>query len=118
MIGTKGSVKFTWERSNELEFFTTSDPQTTGGFRRIMLGGIHPEAAPFWYAQGQGLGYGEAFVITARRAIEAVMHNNTKASPSFAEALHIVRIVDAVNQAAETDDWVSLPPTDAYKRAG
>ncbi len=118
VIGTKGSLKFTWERNNELEFFTTSDPQTTGGFRRIMLGGIHPEAAPFWYAQGQGLGYGEAFVITARRAIEAVMHNDTKASPSFAEALHIVRIVDAVNRAAETEAWVSVRPTDAYKRAG
>ena len=60
-----------------------------------MLGGIHPEAAPFWYAQGQGLGYGEAFVITARRAIEAVMKNDTHAKPSFDEALHVTRIIDA-----------------------
>lgn len=116
VVGTRGSLKFTWERNNELHFFTTSDPQATGGFRRIMLGGIHPEAAPFWYAQGQGLGYGEAFVITARRAIEAVMRNDTSASPSFAEALHVVHVVDAVLRSAEGDAWVSVPETTAFHR--
>jgi len=117
VIGTKGSLKFTWERNNELEFFSAADPQTTGGFRRIMLGGIHPEAAPFWYAQGQGLGYGEAFVITARRAIEAVMRNDTKASPSFEEALHVSQVIDAAYRAAETGEWASVPVSEAF-RAG
>lgn len=118
VIGTRGSVKFTWERNNELHFFTGSDPQAIGGFRRIMLGGIHPEAAPFWYAQGQGLGYGEAFVITARRAIEAVMRNDLVASPSFAEALHVVHVVDAVGRSATSQDWVSVPATTAFRRPG
>jgi predicted dehydrogenase len=117
VIGSKGSLKFTWERNNELQFFSAADPQTTGGFRRIMLGGIHPEAAPFWYAQGQGLGYGEAFVITARRAIEAVMANDTKASPSFEEALHVSRVIDAAYRAAESGEWASVPATEAF-RAG
>ena len=75
-MGTKGSLSFAWERSNELHFFSADDEKRTGGFRRIMLGGIHPEADPFWYAQGQGLGYGEAFAITARRMIEAVAKND------------------------------------------
>ena len=118
VIGTRGSVKFTWERNNELHFFTSQDPQATGGFRRIMLGGIHPEAAPFWYAQGQGLGYGEAFVITARRAIEAVMRNDLAASPSFAEALHVVHVVDAVQRSTEGQDWIPVPATTAFRRAG
>ena len=118
VIGTKGSVKFTWERNNELHFFSGGDPQETGGFRRIMLGGIHPEAAPFWYAQGQGLGYGEAFVITARRAIDAVMRNDTSASPSFSEALHVAHVVDAVRRSTECQDWISVPATTAFRRAG
>lgn len=118
VIGTKGSVKFTWERSNELHFFTSRDPQATGGFRRIMLGGIHPEAAPFWYAQGQGLGYGEAFVITARRVIEAVLRNDRAASPSFAEALHVVHVVDAVQRSTQSQDWIAVPATTAFRRAG
>ena len=117
VVGTKGSVQFSWERNNELHFFTNSDDKTTSGFRRIMLGGIHPEAAPFWYAQGQGLGYGEAFVITARRAIEAVMKNDTHAKPSFDEALHVTRIIDAAYRSMESDQWVSIPETRAFRTA-
>jgi predicted dehydrogenase len=115
VIGTKGALKFNWEHNNELDFFTTSDPQRTGGFRRIMLGGIHPEAAPFWYAQGQGLGYGEAFVITARRLIDAIVANNLDVSPSFDEALHISRVVDAALTSSDTGQWCDVPATLAFR---
>lgn len=109
VVGTKGSLSFTWERSNELNFFSAADERRTGGFRRIMLGGIHPEADPFWYAQGQGLGYGEAFGITARRMIEAVAANDRAARPSFGEALHITRVIDAAYRASDTGGWVTVP---------
>jgi predicted dehydrogenase len=117
VIGTKGSVTFSWERSNELHFFSSKDPVNVGGFRRIILGGIHPEAAPFWYAQGQGLGYGEAFVITARRAIDAVIQNDCTRGPNFSEALHVVHVVDAVYRSAELAGWTDVPPTAAYTTA-
>lgn len=108
LIGTKGSVSFDWERNNELNFYTTKDPITTAGARRIMLGGIHPEAEPFWYAQGQGMGYGEAFVITARRMIEAIVADNKHAEPSFEQALHVSRVVNAVYEAADKCEWVRV----------
>lgn len=114
VTGTKGSLSFSWERNNELHFFSVADPQRTGGFRRIMLGGIHPEADPFWYAQGQGLGYGEAFVVTARRAIEAVMRNDLNATPNFQQALHINRVIAGAYQSAEEDRWVRIPETAAF----
>lgn len=114
VTGTKGSLSFSWERNNELHFFSAADPQRVGGFRRIMLGGIHPEADPFWYAQGQGLGYGEAFVVTARRAIEAVMHSNVNAAPNFEQALHINRVIAGAFQAAEEDRWVKIEKTAAF----
>ena len=99
-----------WERSNELHFYSAADGAQTGGFRRIMLGGIHPEADPFWYAQGQGLGYGEAFAITARRMIEAVRRNDLAARPSFEEALHVLEVVAAAYRSAEEGRWVDIPP--------
>jgi predicted dehydrogenase len=108
VVGTKGSLQFSWERNNELHFFSGNDPQRTGGFRRIMLGGIHPEASPFWYAQGQGLGYGEAFVITLRRCIDAVLRNQPNQSPNFAEALHINRVIDAAYRSAETGNTIDV----------
>ncbi|CUX65265.1 Myo-inositol 2-dehydrogenase [Agrobacterium tumefaciens str. Kerr 14] len=105
VIGSKGSLTFSWERNNEIHLYTEQDQKDRAGFRRIMLGGIHPEAEPFWYAQGQGLGYGESFVITARRLVEAIRNNNTAAGPSFAEAVHINAVVEAVFSAAETRSW-------------
>lgn len=109
VVGTMGSIRFSWERCNELHLFETSDPQRTGGFRRILLGGIHPGVSPFWYAQGQGLGYGEAFVITLQRCIEGILANNSKQSPNFAEALHVSRVIQAAFDSAETAAWVDVP---------
>ncbi|WP_035971078.1 Gfo/Idh/MocA family protein [Bradyrhizobium sp. WSM3983] len=108
VIGTKGSIKFTWERSNELHFFSDKDAAEIGGFRRIVIGGIHPEAAPFWFAQGQGLGYGEAFVIILRRLIDAITTGKPSTSPNFAEALHVNRIVEAALRAAESGNWENV----------
>jgi predicted dehydrogenase len=108
VVGTKGSLSFDWERNNEIQFYDAADPKETAGFRRIVLGGIHPEAAPFWYAQGQGLGYGEAFVITARRMIEAIKRNDLTARPSFEEALHVNRVIDAAYRAADIGTWVEV----------
>ena len=114
VIGTRGSLSFNWERNNELHFFSASDPQRTGGFRRIMLGGIHPGVDPFWHAQGQGIGYAEAFTINARRMVEAVTGRDRKVRPNVEEALHIVQIVDAAYRAVDEKGWVSVPSTDAY----
>ena len=108
VTGTKGAIEFNWERSNELHFHSSSDPQRTGGFRRIMIGGMHPGADPFWYAQGQGLGYAEAFSITSKRFIQAIMENNTSAGPNFAEALHVARLVDGVFRSVETASWQNI----------
>lgn len=108
VIGTKGSLQFTWERSNELHFYKSTGKADRDGFRRIVLGGIHPEAEPFWYAQGQGLGYGEAFVITLRRLIEAIRKNRPETSPNFAEAAHVNAVIAAMIQAAKTNEWVNV----------
>jgi predicted dehydrogenase len=105
LIGSKGALSFSWERNNEIHLYTEAEQKDRNGFRRIMIGGIHPEAEPFWYAQGQGLGYGEAFVITARRLIEAIQKNDTSASPSFAEAAHINAVIEATVKAAATRQW-------------
>ncbi|CAH2408053.1 Gfo/Idh/MocA family protein [Mesorhizobium escarrei] len=105
IIGSKGSLSFSWERNNEIHLYTEAQRKDRSGFRRIMIGGIHPEAEPFWYAQGQGLGYGEAFVITARRLIEAIQKNDTTASPNFAEAAHINAVIEATVKAAATRNW-------------
>jgi predicted dehydrogenase len=116
VVGTKGAIEFQWERNNELHFYSAKDDTKTAGFRRIMIGGMHPEAGAFWQAQGQGLGYGEAFVVTARRLIQAVQEGDRFFEPNFAQALHINRVIQAAIQAADTNSWVPVSGPDPFAR--
>jgi predicted dehydrogenase len=114
VVGSKGAIEFQWERNNELHFYSAKDDKTTAGFRRIVIGGIHPEAGPFWQAQGQGLGYGEAFVVTARRLIQAIKAGERNFEPNFAQALHISRVVGATIEASESSSWITVPGADPF----
>jgi predicted dehydrogenase len=109
VIGSRGALRFTWERSNELHFFDQDDPVDRGGFRNIVLSGHHPGAEHFWFAPGQGMGYGEAFVLVVRRLARAIL-NGEPASPSFEDGLRCLEFVQAANQASESDGWVELTP--------
>lgn len=114
VVGTTGAIEFQWERNNELHFYSSKDDKKTAGFRRIMIGGMHPEAGAFWQAQGQGLGYGDAFVVTARRLIQAVQAGDRHFEPNFAQGLHIGRVIEAAKQAAETNSWVPVTGPDPF----
>jgi predicted dehydrogenase len=111
IVGTKGALKFFWEHNNELMFYDSADEKGRDGFRRIVIGGMHPQASIFWYAPGQGLGYGEAFTITLRRFVESILKGENS-TPSFDEAYHISAVVDATIRAAESGRWVDVdkPP--------
>ena len=79
-----------------------------------MLGGIHPEADPFWYAQGQGLGYGEASAITARRMIEAVAAEQPRrAAQGRGGATRLARDRRGLPPHQNSDAWVTVPKAPA-----
>lgn len=111
IVGTKGALKFSWEHSNELMVYDSRDEKGREGFRHVVIGGMHPQAGIFWYAPGQGLGYGEAFAITLRRFVDSIV-TGKNATPSFEEAYHISAVTDAVARAAESARWVDVdkPP--------
>jgi len=92
-------------------FYDSSDEKGRDGFRRIVIGGVHPQASIFWYAPGQGLGYGEAFHITLRRFVESIL-KGVNSTPSFEEAYHISAVTDAAIRAVESGRWVDVdkPP--------
>lgn len=97
--GSLGAISFDFERMNELEFYDATDPAGEQGFRRIQVTEPeHPYAAAWWPA-GHGLGYEHGFthqVVDVVRAITA----GTTASPSFAEAAQVQRVLAAVEDSA------------------
>ncbi|EHR60213.1 putative dehydrogenase [Saccharomonospora cyanea NA-134] len=98
--GSKGSLAFDFESMNELWFHDGEEAPETGGFRRIVVTEpTHPYAGA-WWPPGHVLGYEHTFtheIADLLTAIEA----GTPPEPSFADGLHVQRILAAVEQSAE-----------------
>ncbi|NNH03608.1 Gfo/Idh/MocA family protein [Microbacterium ulmi] len=108
--GSKGALAFDLERLNELEFYDATLPPLEQGFRRIYVTEHdHPYLAP-WWPPGHMLGYEHGFSHQVVDFVTAV-HEGTQPSPSFADGLHIQRVLDAVERSSAAGSaWV---PTDA-----
>lgn len=104
--GTHGALAFDLERLNELEFYDATAPETELGFRRILVTEHdHPYLAP-WWPTGHMLGYEHGFshqVLDFTTAIAGA----SSPRPSFADGLHVQRVLDAVERSSAADSrWV------------
>ncbi|MDE1485485.1 Gfo/Idh/MocA family oxidoreductase [Xenorhabdus bovienii] len=114
VIGEKGSIRFSWERSNELQYFDSSDPSDLSGYRTILLGRVHPGAELFWFPDlggesgmgvtAQGMGYGEAFALSFNHFVDS-LKSGKSASPNFIDGLRCCEIIDAIKISAEKEAW-------------
>jgi predicted dehydrogenase len=107
VIGDSGALRFTWERANELAFYSGDDPDDRAGFRNLLLGRAHPNVEPFIFAHGQGLGYSDAYTIGVGAALKAIAAG-TKATPSFSDGLRAAEAIDAALRSATEERWVDV----------
>jgi predicted dehydrogenase len=106
--GEKGSVRFSWQHGNELEVYLDADSDSAlRGYRTVILGPAHPGGEGFWPVPGQGLGYGDAFLI-AWRDLFTSLRDGTPASPDFLDGLRACEVVEAALASAETGAWVDV----------
>jgi len=105
--GSKGTLKFNFERMNELEYYNREDPADRQGFRTILVTeGCHKYAGA-WWPPGHILGYEHTFVHEVYDFIENIT-NNTKPSPDFADGVKVQAVLDAVEQSAKSKQWVKV----------
>jgi predicted dehydrogenase len=106
--GSQGSLAFDFEDMNLLHFFDGTEPAATAGFRRILVTEAdHPYVAA-WWPPGHLLGYEHGFthqVVDLVRDIAA----GTDPTPSFADGLHVQRVLSAVETSSDTDSWREVP---------
>ncbi|WP_407916967.1 Gfo/Idh/MocA family protein [Kitasatospora sp. NE20-6] len=107
--GSLGSAAFDFERLNELEFLDTAQPAAEQGFRRILVTEPdHPYLAA-WWPPGHGLGYEHSFTHQARDLVAAIAEGHDP-RPSFAEALQVQLVIDAVERSAtNSSSWTAVP---------
>lgn len=101
LIGSEGGVRFSWERSNELEVLTGDAGDQAGGYRRELVGPGQPGVGRFVSVAGQGLGYRDAFTIGIGRFVPAAA-GTRDAGPSSADGLRVAEVIDAAQRSAAT----------------
>ena len=105
--GSLGAISFDLERLNELEFYDATLPETELGFRRILVTEHdHPYLAP-WWPTGHMLGYEHGFSHQVYDFVTAIA-DGTQPRPSFADGLHVQRVLDAVERSSAAGSaWTS-----------
>ena len=107
--GEKGSLKFDFERMNELQWWDHTLPARLRSWSRVMCtDATHPYAANYWPA-AHVLGYEHGFVS---QAADTVMVLGGKkpvvAIPDFADAYETQRVLEAAIRCARTRRPVAI----------
>ena len=108
--GSLGSVVFDFERMNELEFYDATRPAAEQGFARILVTEPEHPYMSGWWPPGHLIGYEHSFTHQARDLIEAIATGDALA-PSFADALQVQLVLDAVERSAGLGStWSEVEP--------
>ncbi|MCR2808602.1 MULTISPECIES: Gfo/Idh/MocA family oxidoreductase [unclassified Microbacterium] len=107
--GSLGAVAFDLERMNELEFFDATLPATEQGFRTIIVTEPDHPYIRAWWPAGHMLGYEHGFSHQVVDFVSAIAEG-TQPRPSFADGLHVQRVLDAVERSsAAGSSWIPIP---------
>lgn len=107
VYGTKGALRFSQERFNELHFFSRTDALGRQGFRRIEAGPDHAPYGLFCVAGGHQLGFNDLKVIEVAGFVKAIA--GEIAEPfNFRKGLGIQRLVETIHRSSAEGRWLDL----------
>jgi predicted dehydrogenase len=106
--GTEGAIAFDLEDLNTLEFYDRTAPDDRQGFTRILVTEpSHPYVSAWWPA-GHMLGYEHGFSHQVVDFVTAIAEGH-QPTPSFADGLHVQRVLDAVERSAAAQSvWTTV----------
>ncbi|MFC5275630.1 Gfo/Idh/MocA family protein [Brachybacterium sacelli] len=111
--GESGSIAFDFERMNELEIYDATAPTGRQGFTRVLTTEPEHPYAEAWWPTGHGLGYEHTFTHEIADLVRAIGEGDDP-SPSFEEALHVQRVLAAVEvSSADGSAWRDVDPSAA-----
>ncbi|KPK94774.1 dehydrogenase [bacterium SM23_31] len=105
--GSKGSIVFNLERLNELEFFSSTEPQYVQGFKTILVTEpVHPYINAYW-PPGHIIGWEQTFLNEIYDMLEGIAENKD-VTPGFEDGLKCQQVLDAVIKSAEEKCWINV----------
>ena len=108
--GTKGSIKFNFERMNELEFYDATLPRAVQGWTTIMCthAGDHPYVDA-WWPDAHLIGYEHGFVNQAYDILRVLGGQKPVVPlPDFNDAYQTQRVLEAVMLSVKAKGPVKL----------
>jgi predicted dehydrogenase len=105
--GSKGSIKFDFERINELEVYFTDDAEDVQGFRKVIVTDPAHPYAEYWWPPGHTIGYEHTFIHEVAEFLRAI-EENRQAAPNFIDGVKCQEVLEAVDQSIEQRRWVGL----------
>ena len=108
IYGTEGSVKWDFERMNELEVAIGRKGEHVG-YQRIMASPSFGDFGSFQPGAGTSMGYDDLKIVEARKFLEAYFGGPAKNS-NIHDAVSAARVVSAIEESAESKKWISVKP--------
>ncbi|MBI5724456.1 MAG: Gfo/Idh/MocA family oxidoreductase [Planctomycetes bacterium] len=108
--GTKGALKFDFERMNELNFYDATADRAVQGWTNIVCthGADHPYVAN-WWPDAHIIGYEHGFVNEAFDILNVLAGQKPVVPiPDFADAYETQRVLEAALIAAEEKRWIKM----------
>ena len=108
--GELGSLKFIFERMNELHYLSATDEPGLQGFRLIQTSeGVHPYMYA-WWPPGHVIGYEHTFVHELYEFTEAIANDRplNPICPDFSDGVKCSQILEAVELSCERKALVEI----------
>ena len=102
--GTKGALKWNYERMNELEVRLPDSDNHQEGFTLLRAGPQHPEFAHFYPGTGNSMSYEDLKLIETHQFLQSIAEDRQH-KPSFADALAVAEVHAAMARSWESRQW-------------
>jgi len=104
--GSKGSIKFDFERMNELQVYFTEDAEDVQGFRRVLATDPAHAYMNAWWPAGHTIGYEHTFTHEVHELLQAFTENR-QAVPNFTDGVKCQEVLEAVDRSIQERRWVA-----------
>ncbi len=104
--GTKGALKWNFERMNELEVYLP-DEAAHDGYTTLLGGPKYGDHGRFNPGDGIGVGYEDLKTIEAYNFLQSIV-DGVQREPSFKSALELARVQTAMIRSWESGTWEAV----------
>ncbi len=105
--GSQGSVKFDFERMNELQVYLAEDADDVQGFRRVLATDPAHAYADAWWPPGHTIGYEHTFIHEMVELMTAFQEDRLPV-PNFYDGVKCQEVLEAVERSVEQRRWVTI----------